>query len=96
MGGKCIIEVLHTHTHTKTDPMWRMRIFVCLNRPQNYTAWMPKQLWKLLNEIQNSGKGRDLGDRLERIRRFQIKVCNPVPAIRTVSESSGKVSEPPA
>ena len=53
-----------------------------------------KQLWKLLIEIQNSDKGTDLGDRLERIRMFQIRICNLVPAIRTVSESSGKVSEP--
>lgn len=67
---------------------------MCLNMLQKYTAWMTKQLWKLLTEIQNSGKGTDLDDRLERIRMFQIRICNLVPAIRTVSESSGEVSEP--
>ena len=99
--GENVSQTCHTHTHThthteeKTDPMWRVRIFMCFNVPHKYTAWMTKKLWKLLIEIQNSGKGTDLGDKLERIRMFQIKTHNLVLAIRTVSESSRKVSEPP-
>lgn len=59
-----------TITEKKMDCMWRMRIIMYLNMPQKFTAWMTKKFWKLFIDIQNPGKGKDLGWSLERIRMF--------------------------